>query len=834
MERLRSDIAFALRLMRKRPAFTALIVATLAIGIGANTAIFTLADATLLRPLPYAHAEELDVVSLSMPPQGEQPAVNDMPWSYPKFTAFREIDRAYASIAGMLNMNLTLTGDGAPERIGAEAVTENYFETLGVTPRLGRFFSPGEAYAPGAAPYAVIGEGLWQTRFGAQPGAVGSTVVLDGVTLTVVGVAPSGFRGLNGEADVWVPIAMLPTLIYPGMLDEDGNHWLRAVGRRKPGASSEAIAAQVAQAGSAIAKQFVGGTDWSAVNVPVRSARQDPVVRRSVFVLLGAVTAVLLIACVNVANLLLARATQREREVAVRRALGATRNRLLAQLLTESVVLSMAGLVGGLVLALWGIDLLATLSPERTEALGIQGGGTLELQDLGLNLRVLGYAGLVTLLTAALFGLAPAVQLVRSQATVLREAAHGKPPRGALRWLHGGRGALVITEIALALVLLTGATLMLRSFSKLRAVELGFDPRNVLTFAIEPPVAAYPGDQPRLLQERITARIAQLPGVVAVGADRCAPLVSCMISVVTKAGERTWDLSVGSIGDAPRIGLHAATPDYFDALRIPLRRGRVFGPQDREGTPRVVVINEGAAERLFPGQDPIGQRVSVATSYFEGGAADAEVIGVVADVKYSAPDQEGDPLQLYAPALQWSTRTATFMVRTAGAPEALIPALRDAVLAEAPDLPMYDVKTMEELSEEATARSRFATLLLGVFALASLVLAAVGIYGVMSFAVAQRTRELGLRMALGARATTLLRLVLAQGATLLLLGTLLGLVGALLTTRVLGSLLFGVQPTDLATFSIGVATLAVVALAAVLIPAVRAMRNDPMAALRYE
>ena len=834
MERLRSDIAFALRLMRKRPAFTALVVATLAIGIGANTAIFTLADATLLRPLPYANAAELDMVSLSIPAKGDQPAVSDMPWSYPKFMTFREIDRAYASSAGVTTMQLTLSGEGAPERVPAEAVSENYFETLGVKPVLGRFFTGSEPYAPGAAPYAVIGEGLWQARFGAQPDALGRTLVLDGVTITVIGVAPAGFRGIGGEAELWLPFAMATVFIYPEILEADGNHWFEVVARRKPGATTASVASQVAQAGSMVAQSHPGGNDWSAVNVPVRSARQDPVVRRSLLVLLGAVTAVLLIACVNVANLLLARATQRSREVAVRRALGATRGQLLAQLLTESLVLSAAGLAAGLVIALWGIDLLATLSPERTAAFGIQGGEMLELQNLGLNTRVLLYAGFITVLTAGLFGLAPAIQMVRSQATVLREAAHGKPPRGALRWLHGGRGALVITEIALALVLLTGATLMVRSFSNLRAVDLGFDPQGVLTFAIDPPANAYPGDQSRLLQERLIARLSDLPGVQGVGADRCPPLRSCMISVVTRAGERTWEFGPGTPGDAPRIGLHAATPQYFETLRIPVLRGRVFGLQDREGTPRVVVINEGAAARLFPGQDPIGQRISVAAAYWNGGEETAEIVGVVANVKYSAPDQEGDALQVYAPALQWSTRGTTFMVRTAGAPEALVPALRAAVLAEAPDVPVYSVKTMTELAADATAKSRFATMLLGIFAIASLVLAAVGIYGVMSFAVAQRTRELGVRMALGARSGTLLRLVLAQGAALLAAGTVLGLLGALLTTHVLRGLLFGVQPTDLLTFVIGVATLSAVALTAVLVPALRAMRNDPMAALRYE
>jgi putative ABC transport system permease protein len=307
-----------------------------------------------------------------------------------------------------------------------------------------------------------------------------------------------------------------------------------------------------------------------------------------------------------------------------------------------------------------------------------------------------------------------------------------------------------------------------------------------------------------------------------------------MASVVTRAGDRTWQLGAGSPGDAIRIGVHAATPEYFAALRIPVRRGRVFGPQDREGTPRVVLISERAAQQLFPGQDPVGQRLSVAMGYWNGGEETAEIIGVVGNVKYSAPDQADEDPQVYVPALQWTARAATFMVRTAAAPGTMASTLREAVLTEAPDLAVYDVKTMEEIAADATAKSRFATLLLGVFAVASLILAAVGIYGVMSFAVAQRTRELGLRMALGARSRNLLGLVMGQGVTLLVLGTLFGLAGALLTTRALGGLLFGIQPTDLATFAIGVLVLAAVALGAVLIPALRAMRNDPMIALRYE
>jgi putative ABC transport system permease protein len=371
---------------------------------------------------------------------------------------------------------------------------------------------------------------------------------------------------------------------------------------------------------------------------------------------------------------------------------------------------------------------------------------------------------------------------------------------------------------------------MLRSFAKLRAVDLGFEPSRVLTFSVEPPPSGYTGDQARLLQERILRRIESLPGVEAVGADRCPPLQSCMVSVVSQAGTRRWDFEAGSRG--PEIGVHSATPQYFRTLGVPVKRGRVFDGTERPGTPRVIVINEAAAEKLFPGQDPIGQRITVLTAYFAGGEEPAEVIGVVGNVRYAAPDQAGDNLQVYAPAFQWSTRATTFMVKTRGEPDALIPAVRDAVIREAADLPIYNVRSMAERAADATARSRFATLLLGIFAAASLALAAVGIYGVMSFAVAQRTRELGVRMALGARGRSLLGLVLRQGAALLLVGGAIGLAGSFATTRALRGLLFEVTPNDPLTMAAGVAVLSLVAMAAVLVPAWRAMRHDPMHALR--
>jgi predicted permease len=829
LDTLRANISFALRLMQKRPAFTALVVATLALGIGANTAIFTLADAILLRPLPYRAPEQLHLLWLKTPPEGGVAGVERMPWSFRQLETLRRSARGFSGVAGVSDLDVTLTGDAVPERLGAEIVTSNYFDVLGVSAARGRTFE--RDYQPGAAPFVVISAALWASHFGASPAVIGRTVVLNGSALNVIGVAPAGFKGTTGRAELWIPTAMAPQFLYDGILEEDGNHWLQAIGRTDPAVERAAVPGLVAAAGRAVldAHRGGGGSQWQAYAVPFRDARQDPVIRRSVLVLLGAVAAVLLIVCVNVANLLLARATQREHEVAVRLALGAPRKDLAAQLLTESVVLAVAGLVAGLLVALWGVDLLAGLTPERTAALGLVAGG-IEPGQLGLNWRVLAYAGVVTVLTGVLFGAVPALQMTRSQATVLRAATQGEAPRGWLRGLPGARGALVITEIALALVLLTAASLMLRSFVSLRAVELGFDPDNVLTFRVEAPAPTYTSAQARLLQERILDRIATLPNVTAVGADVCPPLQSCMTSVVNRAGDQHWDFAAGNAG--PQVGVHATTPKYFAALRVPVRRGRVFDGTERPGGPLVAVLNEAAAARLFPGRDPVGQRLSVMSAYFQGGGEPAEVIGVVGDVRYEAPDEPGENLHVYTPAYQFSLRAMTVMVRTSGKPEALIPVVREAVSAEAPELPIYNVRTMRERVADATARTRFATLLLGIFAAISLVLAAVGIYGVTSFMVTQRTRELGIRVALGARRSEVLGLVLRQGGALILIGSCLGLGASLLTSGVLRGLLFEVTPNDPLTMALGLGALVLVALLAVLVPAWSVLRQDPVDSLR--
>jgi predicted permease len=393
----------------------------------------------------------------------------------------------------------------------------------------------------------------------------------------------------------------------------------------------------------------------------------------------------------------------------------------------------------------------------------------------------------------------------------------------------GARGALVITEIALALVLLTGASLMLRSFISLRSVDLGFDPEKVLTFRVEAPAPAYTSEQARLLQERILDRVAGLPNVTAVGADVCPPLESCMISVVNRAGDQLWDFAVSA---GPQVGVHAATPDYFAALRVPVLRGRVFDGTERSGGPLVAVLNESAAASLFPGRDPVGQRVSVMSAYFQGGQEQAEVIGVVGDVRYEAPDEPGNNLHIYTPAYQFSLRVMTVMVRTSSEPEALVPAVREAVGAVAPELPVFNIRTMRERVADATAPTRFATLLLGIFAAMSLVLAAVGIYGVTSFMVTQRTRELGIRMALGARHSGLLGMVLREGGALILVGSCLGVGASLLVSGVLRGLLFEVTPNDPLTMALGVAALLLVALLAVLVPAWSVLRQDPVDSLR--
>jgi predicted permease len=715
-----------------------------------------------------------------------------------------------------------------------EAVTGPYFELLGMKPVIGRVFLASEHETPGTHPVVLLSHGFWQRRFGGDPAVLGQTIGLNHHQLTVVGVLPEGFKGLTGSAEVWVPMMMLPTLVYQGVLTQRWAHWFQAIGRVKEGVPLEQARRDAAEAGRQVDLAHpgpFGSMTWGASITPYLEARVDASVRTSVLVLFGAVAFVLLIASVNIANLMLARAAARQRELAIRTALGARRSRIVRQLLTESVLLALVGGTLGLLLSMWGVDFLAALWPRQVA--GGPGSRELEFLDpslIRLDWPVILFGLALSAGTGLLFGAIPALKASGGSLTAALKEGAGFTARGlgSLKRLNA-RGALVIAEVALALVLLVGAGLMIRSFARLRGIDPGFDARGVLTLRVAQPRSAAWADRPAELVDALLERVGALPGVRAVGADSCAPFDSrsCDVTVVMHIpGHPTISERGG-----PQITVHTITPDQLDVLRVPLLRGRRLGAADRAGAPLVAMLNETAARQLFPGEEAIGRRIRVGIGMF-GENETAEIVGIVGDVRYVAVHEE-PKLDIYVPYAQYPN-DVMLHVRTDTDPASLAAAVRREVLALDPDLPVFDVRTLTERSADATARTRVSALLLGVFASLALVLAALGIYGVIAYSVAQRTHEMGLRMALGARRGDVVRLVVRQGMTLVLVGIAAGLAGAFGLTRLLASMLYGVRATDPATFAVIALLLTAVAFLASWLPARRATRVDPSSALRSE
>ena len=836
MDTLRQDIRYALRALRLHAGFTAVVVLTLALGIGANTAIFSVIDAAMLRPLPFREPERLMQLYLTIP-RAEAAAVDSFVWSYPKFEMLRRSQRTFERVAAYSGGSVSLTGTDVPERVLAEFVSASYFDLLDAGLHRGRAFAAEEDSSRGTHPVAVLGHGLWERRFGADESILGRTVEIGKRRMTVIGIARPGFDGLTGSADLWIPLAMTPVFLNPTALDGQGNHWLDVVGRLAPGVTTDAGRAEMARLGAIIDEAYSsgpqGGKPWGATAESLRDARSDAFLRRAMMVLLGAVGFVLLIACVNVANLLLARGAGRQREIAVKAALGAGRGRLARQLLTESLALAIVGGALGLALAVWFVDLLREIAPAAMEGTSAQAAQFLDLDNAGVNPRVLLFTGVLSILTGLVFGVIPALVATRPDLNgVLRQGAPGATRSGlGSRRRIELRGVLIASEVALAMMLLAGAGLMLRSFERASAIDPGFDPSNTISFRLAPPAdSMYTAASAPVFKARLVDRLNAIPGVMAAAAASCAPLSSaCSVSVVTGIDGATVDRQ----GNSTEIGVHSVSPDYFTVLGIPLSRGRGLTPQDRAGTPRVVVINGTAARQFFPGADPVGRRVSVATGFFAGGTEYAEIVGVAADVRYDAIDQPPRP-QVYYSALQNTSPRGLFAVRTRGDPAAIVPAIREAVRSVDPDLPIYNVETMEDRVGSALSRMRFGAILLGAFGAAALLLAGMGVYGVMAYSVAERTREVGIRMALGARATDVLGMMLREGLLIVLLGVAVGIAGATVLSRVLAGLLYDVQPVDPVSFSVMAAVLLASATIACYLPARRATRVEPSAALRAE
>ncbi len=803
METLLQDLRFGMRMLFQRPGFTAVIILALALGIGANTAIFSVVNAVLLRPLPYAEPERLVQVWEYRPRQN----LNQQESSASEYAAWRDQNQVFEQMAAIDYGDYNLTGNQEPERVSGARVSASYFTLLGVKPAFGRTFAVEEDQ-PDRNNVVVLSHKLWQRRFAADPNIVNQTIMLDGQACTVAGVMPRGFV-LPNDSDLAVPIALTAE-----QQTTVGNHYLLVLARLKPGVTiGQAQAEMTTIAGRLEQTYGKSNLGHGVVLVPLHEQVTGGV-RPALLVLLGAVGCVLLIACANVANLLLARATARRKEIAIRTALGAGRMRIVRQLLTESLLLSVIGGALGLLLAMWGVDFLLSLDPDSIP----------RATEINLDVRVLAFTMGLSVLTGILFGLIPALQASRLELTEsLKEGDRGSTESFRR---NRTRSVLVVTEVALTLVLLVGAGLLIKSFARLREVNPGFNPSQLLTLQVTLPASKYT-ERTKVagFYEQLWPRLQSLPGVEAVGATSVLPLTGDDASnFVTIEGRPPLPA-----GEAMRAGRRIVNTDFFRAMNIPLKQGRAFANSDTADSLPVAVINETYARRFFPGEDPVGKRIRM------GGDSSAwiTIVGIVGDVKHNGLDRDARP-ENYFPAQQSPARSMIVVVRSKGDASALAAPVRAEVLAVDKDQPVGSVKTMDQLLAESLGRRRFNMLLLGVFAGVALVLAAVGLYGVMNYSVTQRTHEIGIRMALGASRGDVLKLIVGQGMTLTLIGVALGLFAAWGLTRLMSSLLFGVSTTDIMTYA-GVALVIIaVAFIASFIPARRALRVDPMTALRYE
>ncbi len=826
-----SDLRLAVRLLAKSPGFTLVAVATLALGIGANATMFSIIDHALLKAPPYPEPGRLALLEVTAEPAGQPRDV--MPWSYSKFVTLREIDQAFEPLAAFDAIDATLSGTGEPERVRGEIAAAAYFPLLGITAVVGRTYSEAEDAVPGRSPVVVLGHGLWKRRFGGDPAVAGKTITLNRKPLTVLGVAQPGFRGLSGEADFWVPLTLAGELYYPQVFEDHWSHWLTAVGRIKPGLSfeqaREALAAEGRRVDEAYPAPFEDAARWGAQLTSFEAARTDRALATSVLVLMAAVGFVLLIACASISNLLLARATARRHEMTVRAALGGRRARLVGQLLTESLVLALLGGAAGLLFPLWGVEAMAALAPTRSANAGILAGHFLDLAAVQVDGRLLAFTFALSTGVAVVFGLLPALHASRRDLVAPLRQSSGQSAAG-FRAGFTPRNLLVAGQVAFALVLLVGAGLMIETFARLASKDLGFDARNVLTFRLDPPTGAYTSEQAAPFIEALSERLGAIPGVEAVAVNRCTPLSSlCDGSRVTAVAGRPPIAHP----EAVRVGVHSVGREYFRLLSIPLVAGRGFARADARGAPLVAILNQTAAQRLFPGETTLGQRIRVGIGMFGDKDAYAEVIGVVGDVPYGAASEPARP-DVYVHAMQYASASTTVLVKAGSAPLALVPAIRREIAALDPNLPLFDLRTLEQRLGDSLSQARFRALLLGLFAAIAITLAALGLYGVLSFMVGERSRELGIRMALGAERRQVLAMVTRHGLTVTGIGLAAGLAGALALTRAVESLLYGVSPTDPATFAVVTLLLGGVAFLACYLPARRATRLDPMNVLRGE
>ena len=810
MDALLRDIQYSFRRLRKTPAFTVIVVLTLALGIGANTAIFSVVNTVLLRPLPYRAPRGLISIAHFYP------SLNNMaaPVSARGFRDYRDKTKSFESLAVETGFGANLTGAGDPERIPGVRVSGDWFHVLGVAPLFGRVLQRDDD-EPGHEHVVVLTFGAWTRLFAAKPSAVGKNIELNGETYQVVGVMPDGFRSFNtANADLFVPLALKPAAFDAGYTNE----YLNSVARLKPNVPLERAQAEMTTFASNL--KAANPTNFAPTwTLQVRTLDDIGTgrIRPVLLVLLGAVGFVLLIACANVANLLLARAAVRIKEVAIRSALGADRAALIRQLLTESVMLAVAGGVLGLMLAQWSVKSLVALNPSLPRA-----------SEIGIDANVMVFTLAVSVLTGLLFGLAPALQ---TSHTNLQETLKDGGRSGAADFAgRNVRRGLVVAEVALSLTLLIGAGLLIKSVGRLQGVDPGFSPRNVLTFNLALPRVKYATDTAQIqFGDQLMPRLNAIAGVRAAAVTSVLPF---------GGGWSTSSFSIEGLvvppgQNGPWGDIRIVSARFFEALGIPARRGRLLNANDRLGSPQVTVIDEQFVKKYFPHTDPIGKRITFGASRGKTDSTWITIVGVVGHAAHEGLDAE-PRIQYYFPNTQVGIGFMSVVVRTAGSPLALVPAMRDAVHEIDRNLPLSAVNTMETLVDASVGQRKLSMILLGVFSAIALLLASIGIYGVMSYSVTQRTRELGIRMALGAVRSRVLALVVWQGMVLAAAGVAIGLIAAYALTRFLASQLFGVGATDPATFTIVSAVLVGMAFLATLVPALRATRVDPVVALRDE
>jgi putative ABC transport system permease protein len=789
------------------------VVLTLGLGIGANTAIFSVVDTVLLQPLGYRQPDRL--VTINHFYQSE--ALNNLeaPVSAIGFRDYRDKTKSFDAVAVETGWNANLTGTGDPERVPASRVSGDYFRVFGVAPQIGRIFGRDED-EQGKNRVVVLSDGLWKRIYGGDRGVVGKTMLLNAQTYTILGVMPPGFKAFfNGRADIWTPLALDPKQFTP---DNYTNEWLNLTARLKPGVSAKQADAEMKAFAEQVRRLYpkAVGQKWT-LKVKTLDDLSTGSIRPALLVLLGAVGFVLLIACANVANLLLARVTSRQKEVAIRTALGADRWVLVRQLLTESVILALAGGLLGLGIAFWSVKSLVAIVPNIPRA-----------NELGIDGSVLAFTLGLSVFTGLLFGVVPALQSSRANLhETLKEGGRTGSADVSGRLM---RRVLVVGEVALALTLLIGAGLLIKSVAKLQRVTPGFDPDRLLTFDLSLPNAKYPSDT---LRQQVFAsmieRMRQVPGVLAAGGTSNMPFGGDW----STGSFDIEGVQVGPNEPGPWGDIRVVTVGFFRTMRIPLLQGREFGSQDTRGTQRVAVIDEEFVRKYFRNQNPIGKRIT-----FDGNTAKdpkyIDIVGVVGHTMHEALDAK-PRIQLYlVDAQRGGFQSMSVAVRTSGDPLLMTRSVRDAIHTVDKDIPLSNVKSMDDLLESSLGQRRLSMILLGAFSAIALVLASIGIYGVLAYSVTQRSRELGIRMALGAARGRVLRLVIGQGMALAVIGIAIGLVGAFALTRLLASQLYSITPTDPATF-VGVGfLLAAIALLATLLPALRATRVDPVVALREE